>query len=142
MKKLLKVNLILIFTIIISAFIIAVNPIFAAQTPVASSIPANTSTTQTQAEQPMVKTQSIPQKNAYQLTHMEKKGFKYAVFKFFISMFWVIVSALLIFLGLKFYKKMILKNNAKIDKIDYDKTLESPKDFKEAINLFLDKTDK
>lgn len=87
--------------------------------------------------------QTIPQKNAYALTHMEQQnGFQAAVFKFFMAMLGVLVSALAIFLGLKIYQKFVLKNNSKLDNIKRDKTLESPKDFKEAINIFLDKTDK
>lgn len=66
----------------------------------------------------------------------------HGIFKFFTAMFGVLVSSLAIFAGLKFYKKFMLKNNIKLDNIDYDKTLESPKDFKEVINLFLDKTEK
>lgn len=69
-------------------------------------------------------------------------GFKDIMIKFLSAMSGVLVSSLAIFLGLKFYKKSILKNNAKFNNIDYDKTLDSPKDFKEAINLFLDKTNK
>ena len=69
-------------------------------------------------------------------------GFMYGVFKFFTAMFGVLVSSLAIFAGLKFYKKFVLKNNSNLDNIDYDKTLESPKDFKGVINLFLDKTEK
>jgi len=85
---------------------------------------------------------SIPEKNAYGLTHMQKGGFKDSILKFFLAMLGVLISSGAIFMGLNFYKKFVLKNNAKIDDIDYNKTLESPKDFKEAINLFLDKTDK
>lgn len=62
--------------------------------------------------------------------------------KFFSAMFGVLVSILVIWLSLILYKKFMLKNNSKLDNVDYDKTLESPKDFKEAINLFLDKTDR
>lgn len=72
----------------------------------------------------------------------KKFGFKYSLYKFFTAMFCVLVSAIAIFLGLKIYKNIILKNNLKSDNIDYEKNLESPKNFKEAINLFLDKTDK
>lgn len=84
---------------------------------------------------------TIPEKNAYELTHT-RTGPKYIIFKFFATMFGVLVSALAIFLGLKIYKKFVLKSNENIDKIDYSKSLEGPKDFKEAINMFLDKTDK
>lgn len=64
------------------------------------------------------------------------------ILKFFGSMFGVLISALVIWLGLKIYKKLAIKDNAKLDNFDYEKNLDSPKDFKEAINLFLDKTDK
>ncbi|MDD3436569.1 MAG: hypothetical protein PHC64_05395 [Candidatus Gastranaerophilales bacterium] len=69
-------------------------------------------------------------------------GASSTIAKFFFAMFGVIVSSLAIFLGLKIYQKFILKTNVKFDNIDYDKTLQSPKDFKEAVNLFLDKTNK
>jgi len=85
---------------------------------------------------------TIPEKNAYAVRHIEKTGFKYAIFKFLITMVGVLVSSLAIFAGLKVYKKFVLKNDAKQGDIDYDKTLESPKNFKEAINLFLNKTRK
>ena len=85
---------------------------------------------------------TIPEKNTYAITHMGKNSIQYKLFKFFIAMFGVLVSSLVIFMGLKIYKKLMLKNNSKSDTIDYNKNLESPKDFKEAINLFLDKTDK
>ena len=58
---------------------------------------------------------------------------------------WFLVALpfiLAIFFGLKFYKNFTFKNSAKLDNIDYNKTLESPKDFRNAINIFLDKTDK
>ncbi len=86
--------------------------------------------------------QSILEKNAYELSHMQKTGYKYGIYKFFTAMFGVLVSIIAIYFGLKLYKKIALKNNEKLDNIKFDKSLESPKDFKEAINLFLDKTDK
>lgn len=64
------------------------------------------------------------------------------ILKFFSSMFGVLISALAIWGCLKLYKKIALKSNSKLDNLDYDKNLESPKDFREAINLFLNKTDK
>lgn len=85
---------------------------------------------------------TIPAKNAYELAHRGQMGFKYQVYKFFTAMFAVLVSALAIFFGLKIYKQVLLKKNSNLDNIDYDKTLETPKDFKEAVNLFLNKTDK
>lgn len=95
-----------------------------------------------QPEKHITKPSTIPEKNAYALTHMEKTGFKYTILKFLMAMLGVLVSALAILLGLKIYKKLIFKNDAKINNIDYDKTLESPRNFKEAINIFLNKTKK
>lgn len=66
----------------------------------------------------------------------------YPIIKFLSSMLGVLISVLIIWMSLKLYKKFIVKGNSKLDNIDYSKTLESPKDFKEAVNLFLDKTDK
>lgn len=83
---------------------------------------------------------SLPQKNAYALE--KETGFKYAILKFLLAMLGVLLSSLAIFAGLKFYKKIVLKSDLKQTEIDYDKTLESPKNFKEAINLFLHKTNK
>ena len=99
---------------------------------------------QTQVKQQNDKTKqlSIPEKNKYAITHIGKTGLKYKFLKFVLSMLGVLVSSLAIFLGLNFYKKFVLKNNAKSDNIDYSKNLESPKTFKEAINLFLNKSDK
>lgn len=153
MKKLLKVSLTIIFTFAIVfstlsfVFISTINPTFAtdvqpqptqAQTaPPAAPVPT---AVQPQATQPETAVKTIPQKNAIKL---RRTGSKYAAFvKFIATMFWVLVSAIIIFVGLKLYQKIALKANVKADKIDYEKTLESPKDFKEAINLFLNKTDK
>ena len=133
-----SLHLFIIFMAICSVLVFINCESFAAdtnqvQTPVAQvqEVPKNAVTPTT-----------IPEKNAYNLTHMEKNGFKYSIFKFLAAMAGVLVSALAIFLGLNFYKKFALKSNQKLDSIDFDKTLESPKDFREAINLFLDKTDK
>lgn len=83
---------------------------------------------------------TIPEKNAYAME--QNTGFKYAIIKFLTAMLGVLLSCLAIFGGLKFYKKIVLKSDLKQTEIDYDKTLESPKNFKEAINLFLHKTNK
>lgn len=140
MKKKLKIlSLIVIFTLTLSTFIFTGSESYALD----SQAPAvQTFEGKKQPENNAEKTSTIPQKNAYALTHMKKTGFKYGVFRFLMAMLGVIVSSLAIFLGLKIYKKLILKNDAKFNNIDYDKTLESPKDFKEAINLFLNKTNK
>lgn len=140
MKKHLKlINLLVILTIIFSTLIFTGTESFAlnSQTPSVQKTVG-----EKQSENSIEKVSTIPQKNAYALTHMKKAGFKYGIFRFLMAMLGVLVSSLAIFLGLKIYKKLILKNDAKFNNIDYDKTLESPRDFKEAINLFLNKTKK
>lgn len=123
-------------------------PFAAAATPKASVIPATPAAPTVHPpqmqppKQDIKKIHQISQKNAYAAEKTEKTGFKYAIFKFFMAMLGVLVSSLAIFGGLKLYQKFVLKNDAKLNNIDYDKTLESPKDFKEAINLFLHKTNK
>lgn len=110
------------------------------QTPTAQpaqQVPTNQITPAEQSSTP-----DFSQKNSYELAHMGENSPKSKILKFFIAMLGVLLSAAAIFGGLKFYKKFILKNNSKNDKINYEKTLESPKDFKEAINIFLEKTDK
>lgn len=72
--------------------------------------------------------------------HVVKESSIFA--KFFSAMAGVLVSVLAIWLGLKIYKKFALKDNSKFDKINYNTNLESPKDFREAINVFLEKTDR
>lgn len=69
-------------------------------------------------------------------------GFGFLALKFFTAMAGVLISAAAIFLGLKLYKKFVLKNDTKTQDSVYNSSLESPKDLKEAINIFLDKTDK
>ena len=142
-KQFLKLSFILIF--LIFALNLGESKAFAS-----NSTPANPAIkTQTVAQKTVttsessVKTpQSIPEKNKYALTHIKKDGFRYKFFKFLMAMLGVFVSSLAILGGLKIYKILGLKNSSKIDTIDYEKNLESPKNFKEAINLFLDKTDK
>lgn len=84
----------------------------------------------------------IPKKNTYTADNAPEIGFKHAFLKFLLAMLGVLVSSLAIFAGLKLYKKIVLKSDIRQGEIDYDKTLESPKNFKEAINLFLHKTRK
>lgn len=146
MKKNLKrnLNIALIFTFILSTFFLTNLKCCAANNVVPQQA-GTSSLSGNQVPQPAVGSQpaSIPQKNAYALTHLNKQDdFKVNALKFLLAMLGVLVSALTLFLVLKLYKKVTLKNNLNLGDIDYDKTLESPKDFKEAINIFLDKTDK
>lgn len=144
MKKLLKLlKFTLIFIAIFSTFILISGDRFAfAASDTVASTPVAQNTQKVQTTSNAKQSTTIPEKNVYKVTHMQPKGFKYAIFKFFLTMLGVLISAVAIFVGLKVYKKLALKTNAKFDNIDYDKTLDSPKDFKDAINLFLDKTDR
>lgn len=161
MKKRQKIlNFILIFAMICSTLVFAGVESIAADAPVsvpaapkAPVVPAPSVAPATPlapvVQQPAVqvpkqdvKAPLMPQKNAYAADKAEHTGIKYAFFKFLMAMLGVLVSSLAIYGGLKLYKKLVLKNDAKLNNIDYDKTLESPKDFKEAINLFLHKTNK
>lgn len=144
MKKNLKtLNFIIVFTIIFSTCVFIENetgfvrPVFANSVVAAQSAGA-AAQNPTELNAPVVE----QQKNVYSPAATNKSGFKYMLVKFFSAMFGVLVSALAIFAGLKLYKKFILKNNIGGANINFNKTLESPRDFKEAINLFLDKTDK
>lgn len=145
-KKTKITNLILILAIIFSTVIFFYGSKTFALDTAATQSAAHSAAQSTQNNKTISNNQSssesIPEKNLYELTHMEKKGVKYSLFKFLIAMAGVAFSALAIFAGLKLYKNFSLKHNEKFDNIDYDKNLESPKDFKEAINIFLDKTDK
>lgn len=144
MKRLLKIakQALLFIAILMSiTFISILNVNFALAEGTVSTIQQNQVVKDTSKNVKKVDS-SIPEKNLQALTHIPKTGFKHSFFKFLIAMFGVFVSALAIFGGLKLYKKFALNKSAKFDKIDYDKSLESPKDFKGVINLFLDKTDK
>jgi len=136
-NRLITLNLAIIIAIF-STLAIKVES-FALDTPA----PAVQSTVPTEQITPSVQdAQTIPEKNAYVLNHVGEQGTQNPFVKFLLAMLGVLISSGAIFLGLKFYKKLMLKNNKKLDSIDYNKTLDSPNDFKEAINLFLDKTDK
>ena len=70
-----------------------------------------------------------------------KKSFASMVFKFILAMIWVVISSIVIFIILISYKRFILKG--KPVRPTYETTeqsLDTPKNFKEAIKLFLDKT--
>lgn len=67
------------------------------------------------------------------------KGIKFILKKFLLTMFLVVVSAGIIFVALLLYKKLSTKNthNSNSEK---SLSLQTPKNFKDTINLFLDKT--
>ncbi len=63
------------------------------------------------------------------------------ILKFILAMIWVIISSIIIFILLISYKKLILKDNRQ--NITYEnkaQSLDTPKNFKDALKLFLDKT--
>lgn len=63
------------------------------------------------------------------------------VFKFLLAMLWVCISSVVIFMILLSYKKLILKGKPVVPTYEStEETLDTPKNFKEAIKLFLDKT--
>lgn len=71
--------------------------------------------------------------------HKKSQGSKSIIFKFMLAMLWVVISSAIIFLVLLGYKKIVIKKQVVIEK-SKEKSLESPKTFKEAVNLFLDIT--
>ncbi len=67
-----------------------------------------------------------------------KKPNSNVLIKFFIAIAWVIISSLIIYFSLISYKKLSGKPEFGIDV--EENTLDTPKNFKEAINLFIKKT--
>ena len=67
-----------------------------------------------------------------------KKPNSNILLKFFIAIAWVIISSLIIYSSLISYKKLSGKTEFGIDV--EENTLDTPKNFKEAINLFIKKT--
>ncbi len=70
-----------------------------------------------------------------------KRSYVNIVFKFILAMIWVCISSVIIFIILISYKKLILKGKPITPTYEsLEGSLETPKNFKEAIKLFLDKT--
>ena len=70
-----------------------------------------------------------------------KKSYMNIIFKFILAMVWVCISSIIIFIILISYKKLILKGKSITPTYEsMAESLDSPKNFKEAIKLFLDKT--
>lgn len=65
---------------------------------------------------------------------------KSTLFKFAIAILWVLISSIIIYFSLMSYKKISSRTDFGIDA--EENTLNAPKNFKEAINLFLRKTKK
>jgi len=63
------------------------------------------------------------------------------LFKFLFAMLWVLISSGFIFIILLAYKKLILKGRSVLPTYEsMEHSLDTPKNFKEAIKIFLDKT--
>lgn len=84
---------------------------------------------------------SIPEKNIDTIKNLKKDSAKLKIVKFFMAMFGVLISAVFIWLGLKLYKKYLQNRVLSSNNTTYGDSLETPKDFKSALNLFLEKTD-
>lgn len=70
-----------------------------------------------------------------------KTSFTNFLFKFLFAMLWVAISSGFIYLILIAYKKLILKGRSVMPTYEsMEHSLDTPKNFKEAIKIFLDKT--
>lgn len=70
-----------------------------------------------------------------------KKSYVNVIFKFLLALIWVAISSIIIFIILLSYKKLILKGKPITPTYEStEQSLDTPKNFKEAIKLFLDKT--
>lgn len=70
-----------------------------------------------------------------------KKSYVNVIFKFLLALIWVTISSIIIFIILLSYKKLILKGKSITPTYEStEQSLDTPKNFKEAIKLFLDKT--
>lgn len=147
MKKILKtLNFRVVFVILFAFFALAQNEtIYTSSVSAAEPILEQTAVS-AQSGQGIDKIQLSTKNKVFNKADSQSAdqnaNLKNKLIKFLTALFGVIVSSLTIFFVLKLYKKFGLKGNSDGANIDYSKTLESPKDFKDAINLFLDKTDK
>jgi hypothetical protein len=139
-QKLLFKNKIITFLIICGLFItgVSANTYFAQSAYALAGVPAQT---QTKSSETNVADNSIPEQNAQELEHFSHK--ENGLLKFGTGMLGVLVSAIIIFLGLKIYQKYFMRRNSTTapDSFGEKNSLDSPHDIQEAINLFLDKTD-
>lgn len=70
-----------------------------------------------------------------------RKSYVNIIFKFVLALIWVAISSIIIFIILLSYKKLILKGKPITPTYEStEHSLDTPKNFKEAIKLFLDKT--
>ena len=79
--------------------------------------------------------------NAIKKQTKTKRSYVNIIFKFILAMVWVCISSIIIFIILISYKRLILKGKAITPTYEStEQSLDTPKNFKEAIKLFLDKT--
>ena len=139
-QKLLFKNKIITFLMVCGLFLtgVSVNNSFAQPAYALTGVPAQTQAASNVAD---VADNSIPQQNAQELEHFSHK--EIGLLKFGTGMLGVLLSAIIIFLGLKIYQKYFMSKKSSIapDSFGERNSLDSPHDIKEAINLFLDKTD-
>lgn len=80
-------------------------------------------------------------KNEIRKQTKSKTSITNLMFKFLFAMLWVAISSVFIFLILLAYKKLILKDRSVLPTYEsMEHSLDTPKKFKEAIKIFLDKT--
>lgn len=134
MKKLLKkFSIIAIF--IISLGFCSTMMVFSEPPVTENTVQQVTENTQTLDEIP----DSIPEKNYENLKKIKNSVTTSKTFLSMITFLILGVTGLIFIAFFRFYKK--LKNNKQIVSAPLKETLETPKDFKTAINLFLGKTD-
>jgi len=79
--------------------------------------------------------------NAIKKQTKAKRSYVNIIFKFILAMVWVCISSVIIFIILISYKKLILKGKPVAPTYEStEESLDTPKNFKEAIKIFLDKT--
>ena len=135
-------NSIIIFTAIFSTLALGGVETFAIEAPDTTAVSTAQTTVPTEQLKPIDNTTIQPALPKVAPENLKPEQRPAPILKFLLAMLGVVISSLAIFGGLKFYKKFVLKKNSKTDNINYNNSLESPKTFKEAINIFLDKTDK
>ena len=98
-----------------------------------------------QSTQDAINNTTTPELNAVkkeiQKQTKPRKSFVNIIFKFILALVWVCISSIIIFIILLSYKKLILKGKPVTPTYEStEQSLDTPKNFKEAIKLFLDKT--
>ena len=144
-------NLILILTLVLSTFVLS---------RVESTAASATASTNAHMSKSEIKTDNIPagskifaqqkvepskqtvKKESLPLKKEASSESKKSISRFFLAMIGVLLSSLAIFGGLKAYNHFASNKHSAFDNKKSKSSLESPKNFKESINSFLEKTDK